>query len=166
MSRSVPSISVVIPVYNEERYLGACLTSLAKLDYPDSEVEIILVDNGSTDRSLDIAGGYDVKVYECPGVTVGAVRNFGASKATGKLIVFIDSDCVVKPDWLHRGLSSLGEGVDVAGGLYLLRERPSWIERYWILNRRGILLIRLVSWGAVFLPDARHSKLLVALMSK
>lgn len=134
MNGKLPLISIVIPVFNEERYLGACLDSLSKLDYPDEKLEIVLVDNGSTDNTLEIASQYEIEVFLHPGVKVGAVRNYGVVKASGELIVFIDSDCVVETDWLQRGLTSMNEQYGAVGGLYLLREQPAWIERYWILQ--------------------------------
>jgi len=134
VSLKIPFISIIIPLLNEERYLAACLDSLNKLDYPRDKFEIIIVDNGSTDASLDIAGQYEVQIYQHPRVKVGAVRNYGVTKAKGELVVFIDSDCVAEPDWLHRGVASLGERYKAVGGLYLLREHPAWIERYWILK--------------------------------
>lgn len=134
MNDALPFISIVIPVFNEERYLSSCLDSLCKLDYPNEKLEIILVDNGSTDGTLAIANQYDIGIFLHPDVNVGAVRNYGVVKASGELIVFIDSDCVVETDWLQRGLTSMNEQYGAVGGLYLLREQPAWIERYWILQ--------------------------------
>jgi glycosyltransferase involved in cell wall biosynthesis len=129
-----PFVSIVIPVFNEERYIASCLNSLTKLNYPSEKLEIILVDNGSTDRTMEIASTYDIKLYEYPGVKVGAVRNYGASQAKGEIIVFLDSDCVVSTDWISTGLNCLSQNLDAVGGLYLLRNKPAWVERYWILN--------------------------------
>lgn len=129
-----PSVSIVIPVFNEETYLGDCLESILALDYPEDRLEVILVDNGSTDRSMEIAANYGFKLLEMPDVKVGAVRNFGALKASGDYIAFIDADCVVDSGWLKRCLETTQKGYNAVGGLYLLREQPSWIERYWILQ--------------------------------
>jgi glycosyltransferase involved in cell wall biosynthesis len=97
-------------------------------------LEVLVVDNGSTDRSPEIARGYPVQVLRYPQAKVGAVRNFGAAHSEGELLVFVDADCTADIDWLNRGLESLGEKWDAVGGLYLLRENPSWMERYWILR--------------------------------
>jgi cellulose synthase/poly-beta-1,6-N-acetylglucosamine synthase-like glycosyltransferase len=148
-------VSVVIPVLNEERYLAACLSSLMALTYPHDRYEVLLVDNGSTDRTLEIARGFSgVAIYVKENAKVGAVRNYGAGHAKGSIIVFLDSDCVVRRDWLSDGVSQLTANPgSIAGGHYLLRENPSWLEQYWILassartNPRASLL-----GGCIFIP--------------
>ncbi len=152
---SLPYVSIVIPVLNEERYLPACLISLMALRYPKDRYEILLVDNGSTDRTLEIARGFsDVSIHVKENANVGAVRNYGVRQARGRIIVFLDSDCVVSPDWLADGVARLTANPgSVAGGHYLLREDPSWLEKYWILtssgrpNPRASLL-----GGCIFIP--------------
>ena len=135
----LPYVSIVIPVFNEERYLSLCLTSLMSLSYPKDRHEILLVDNGSTDRTLEIARGFgEVAIHVKENVKVGAVRNYGVQKATGTVIVFLDSDCVVNPEWLIDGVRKLTANPgSVLGGRYLLRENPSWLEKYWILTAPG-----------------------------
>ncbi|MCS3904327.1 glycosyltransferase involved in cell wall biosynthesis [Methylohalomonas lacus] len=135
MSIKNPLVSIVVPVLNEERYLRNCLQSLYNLDYPSQSLEIIVVDNGSCDNSMNIAKEYPVKIFEKPGVKVGAVRNYGASKAKGVIIVFLDSDCVVEPHWLSEGINKMElKQKATIGGQCLIRENPSWIEKYWVLN--------------------------------
>lgn len=153
LMQKTPMISIVIPVFNEERYLAECLNSLMALDYEKSEYEIILVDNGSTDRTLEIARTYPIKVLIREGVKVGAVRNYGVVQAQGEYIVFLDSDCVVEPSWLKYGISRIQNAENlVLGGQYLLRENPSWLEKYWVLNnsRSQIYLTTLVG-GCIFI---------------
>lgn len=150
-----PFVSIVIPVFNEERYLNRCLTSIMSLSYPKDCHEIILVDNGSTDRTLEIAKGFsEVFIYVKKNVKVGAVRNYGVQKAKGDVIVFLDSDCVVEHDWLNKGVRKL-EAVpnSVIGGQYLLRKDPSWLEKYWILESsdQTAFLTTLVG-GCIFIP--------------
>ena len=128
-----PKISIVIPVFNEEQYLAQCLESIQTLDYPLNKLEVLLVDNGSTDKSVDIAKQYGFKVIVKTDVNVGGVRNWGVKNTTGEVIVFLDSDCVVNPNWLKDGIDCL-DGYEAIGGLCLLRDNASWIERGWILN--------------------------------
>jgi glycosyltransferase involved in cell wall biosynthesis len=152
---SVPYVSIVIPVLNEERYLGACLTSIISLRYPKDRHEVLLVDNGSTDRTLEIAQGFsEISIHVKENAKVGAVRNYGVQKSKGDIIVFLDSDCVVSHDWLGVGVSKLIANSDsIVGGLYLLREDPSWLEKYWILTSSGrtITQTTLVG-GCIFIP--------------
>lgn len=131
-----PYVSIVIPVFNEERYLSSCLSSVMALNYPKDHLEILLIDNGSTDRSLEIARGFhEVIIYVKENVKVGAVRNHGVQKAKGTIVVFLDSDCIVDREWLNHGVGTLMESPDdVIGGQYLLREDPSWLEKHWMLS--------------------------------
>lgn len=122
-------------MFNEEKYLGLCLGRLTEVDYPDDKFEIIVVDNGSTDRSVSIAKSYTNKVFILPDVNVGAVRNFGVRQAQGDLLAFLDADCLVDKDWLNNGVKLLTRSEkQVYGGVFYLRENPYWIEKYWLLG--------------------------------
>ena len=96
------TISVIIPVYNTELYLPRCLDSVINSDYDD--LEIICVNDGSTDQSLSILREYQkknnrVKVIDIPNGGVSNARNVGLDNSTGEFIAFIDSD-----DWIHPRL--------------------------------------------------------------
>ena len=87
--------SVIIPVYNVEKYINRCLKSILSQRYDD--LEIIVIDNGSTDSSGSICDTYaseysNISVYHIENHGVGAARNFGLSKARGEFIYFVDSD--------------------------------------------------------------------------
>ena len=87
--------SVIIPVYNVEKYIKRCVKSILSQRYND--LEIILIDNGSTDRSGSICDIYaneyaNISVYHIENHGVGSARNFGLSKARGEFIYFVDSD--------------------------------------------------------------------------
>lgn len=153
--KSLPYVSIIIPVFNEERHLASCLTSLKSLSYPKDRYEILLVDNGSTDRTLEIARGFsDVSIHVKENVKVGAVRNYGVQKAKGSVIVFLDSDCAVSQGWLTAGVHKLTTNPDsVVGGRYLLRDDPSWLEKYWILTSPGRTVSQAsLLGGCIFIP--------------
>ena len=87
--------SVIIPVYNVEKYIDRCLKSIISQNYDD--LEIIVIDNGSTDSSGIICDTYaseysNISVYHIENHGVGSARNFGLSKARGEFIYFVDSD--------------------------------------------------------------------------
>ena len=87
--------SVIIPVYNVEKYIDRCLKSIISHNYDD--LEIIVIDNGSTDSSGIICDTYaseysNISVYHIENHGVGSARNFGLSKARGEFIYFVDSD--------------------------------------------------------------------------
>jgi glycosyltransferase involved in cell wall biosynthesis len=112
-----PEVSVVIPVYNAEATLPACLGSLEAQTLARDQYEIVVVDNNSQDSSAAIARGM-------PGVTLleerrqgaYAARNRGLRAARGRVIAFTDPDCVPAPDWLEAARSSLEDGAIVAIG--------------------------------------------------
>jgi glycosyltransferase involved in cell wall biosynthesis len=94
-----PRISVVICAYNAERTMDACLASLRALRYPNFEV--IVVDDGSTDRTAEIARRYpEFRLISQPNKGLSVARNVGMEAASGEIIAYTDSDCVVDPDWL------------------------------------------------------------------
>jgi glycosyltransferase involved in cell wall biosynthesis len=102
--------SVIVPCFNNERYLRQCLTSLCTQTYPRDRYEVIFVDNNSTDRSVQIARDFpELTVLEEPFQSSYAARNLGVRQASGEYLVFTDSDCEVCPTWLEEMRSSLSE---------------------------------------------------------
>jgi GT2 family glycosyltransferase len=94
-----PRVSVVVCSYNAERTMEACLVSLEKLNYPDYEV--IVVNDGSKDRTLEIAERFSYcRIISQPNKGLSVARNVGAEAATGEIVAYTDSDCVADPDWL------------------------------------------------------------------
>lgn len=94
-----PKVSVVVCAYNAESTMDSCLASLKKLKYPNYEV--IVVNDGSSDRTLEISERYDyVRLISQENKGLSVARNVGLAAATGEIIAYTDSDCVVDPDWL------------------------------------------------------------------
>ncbi|NIS15836.1 MAG: glycosyltransferase [Aliifodinibius sp.] len=124
-------ISFIIPVLNGERYIKQCLDHIA--EEMDSEDEIIVVDNGSTDSTLDIVREYEgVRILIYPEITIAALRNRGAEQAGGPLLAFIDSDCILCKGWRNAVEEAFSEEeVHSAGSSYMVRENPTWIEAAW-----------------------------------
>lgn len=121
-------ISIIVPVYNTAKYLPECLDSILNQEYGD--LEIILVDDGSTDESLKVCEKYAeidnrVIVYHKENSGVSDTRNFGLSRANGEYISFCDSDDVIKPE-LYQLLyeTMIQQGVDrvVCGYAYLYED--------------------------------------------
>lgn len=86
-------ISIIVPIYNAEKYLNKCIDSL--VNQTKKELEFILVNDGSTDLSEDIIKSYKdkrIKYFKNKNQGIGKTRNFGIDKATGKYLMFLDSD--------------------------------------------------------------------------
>src|SRR5829696_2159726 len=84
-------LSIVIPAYNEEKYLPATLDALTAALNAIEKSEIIVVDNQSTDTTREIAAAHGVEIIDEPEHNIGKVRNSGASSSSGDVIVFLDA---------------------------------------------------------------------------
>jgi glycosyltransferase involved in cell wall biosynthesis len=129
-------VSVIIPALNVEDVIGQCLGSLARSDFPRKSFEVILVDNGSTDRTIHVARSFsdllNLTLLQKTDVHVSALRNLGASHAHGDILAFLDADCTVSPAWLRHASALLTqEGVGVVGAHYRIPPHYGWVARVW-----------------------------------
>jgi len=107
-------ISFIIPVYNAEETIGKCIESIMNQDL-EIEKEILVIDNGSADRSLEIAQSYpDVRCFRESKRGPAATRNKGLENAKGDYIAFVDSDVVLPKDWLSKGMEKLKNNTSLA----------------------------------------------------
>ena len=110
-------ISVIVPVYNTQKYLSKCLDSI--LIQKMQDFEIIVVNDGSTDNSKDIINEYInkypeiIKYFEKQNGGLSDARNFGVKKATGKYLCFIDSDDYIEKDLFQKAEKFLDENIDL-----------------------------------------------------
>lgn len=113
----VPYVSIIVPVYNSAQTLPVLLDALMALDYPEPRREILIVDNGSTDATPDIARRYPVTLLEEHAVlTSYGARNCGARQANGDVLAFTDGDCAPVPGWLSglvAGIEDPATGITV-----------------------------------------------------
>jgi glycosyltransferase involved in cell wall biosynthesis len=129
-------VSVIIPALNEEKMIGRCLSSLAGSRFIENAFEVILVDNGSTDRTLEIAQSFsnqlNLTIQQLPGVSISALRNLGAATAKSEVLAFLDADCSVPANWMDNAVLHLAsESAGVIGGDYDIPEDSSWVARAW-----------------------------------
>lgn len=121
-------ISFVIPAHNEEDYLPSCLTSLrAEIERNGAgyEIEVIVVDNASDDRTADIARGYGVRVVHEEIKGSSRARQTGLREATGDIVAFLDADTRVLPEWLPTFVSYFARKKTVAvSGPYRFYDFP------------------------------------------
>ncbi|MGC2697710.1 MAG: glycosyltransferase [Candidatus Angelobacter sp.] len=135
-SKATVTVSIIIPALNEERMIGRCFQSLAQLDFPRDRFEVILVDNGSTDLTIEIGESFqqqlNLRVLKKTGVRISALRNLGAHEAQGAVLAFLDADCMAPTDWLQRIVElAISDGLGVVGAHYLLPKNSTWVGRTW-----------------------------------
>ncbi len=133
MEDFVPQVSVIVAVRNSATTIRACIDSLRALDYPAEMLELIVVDNGSTDGTADVLKQFRDQLcvlYEKKR-GVSAARNRGFREARGEMVALTDADCVVAPDWISRIVSPLqDERVGIVGGRILARRPCNAVELY------------------------------------
>ena len=159
-------ISVIIPVKNGEKTIEACLESLASQTIPPDE--IVVVDNGSTDGTvmcmkewafshpnLQVQVAFEMKAGP------GAARNRGAKSAKGKVLAFLDADCVAEPEWIERIEGEFQGGCRAVGGSYGGYLSGHWMEKYVHAARLSLLGKRMplakVSLHGAFLVGANSA---------
>jgi cellulose synthase/poly-beta-1,6-N-acetylglucosamine synthase-like glycosyltransferase len=132
-------ISVIVPVYNGEKDIGNCMESVISQDYPTDKYEVIVVDNGSKDRTADILKKYPVKyVLENKVRSSYAARNAGIVNAKGDILAFTDADCVAGKNWLKEGGQAFaGEDIGCVAGAIKGCGPANFVEEY--LNSRGMI---------------------------
>ena len=113
-------VSVVIPCHNEEKHIGECFDSLLAQTLPDDQYELIVVDDGSTDHTVEIVQGYVAKnpgrmqFFQQQHGGPALARNFGAGHARGQILAFLDADMLFAPDFLEKLVAPVERG-DVVG---------------------------------------------------
>ncbi len=128
------AVSIVIPAYNEQDYLGTTLTAIRKygLGVP---YEVIVVDNGSLDDTAEIVKQYDCRLVDCPKGTIAAVRNKGVSESSGEILIFLDADVLVTREW-QQGMTQIiaqlkKDTMIVTGSRCEAPNSNSWLNNYW-----------------------------------
>ncbi|MFZ2205142.1 MAG: glycosyltransferase family 2 protein [Candidatus Magasanikiibacteriota bacterium] len=140
-----PKVSIVIPAYNEEKYLADTLKAVCALDYKNFEV--IVVNNASTDNTEKIARTFPVVVLNENKKGILFARECGRKNATGEIIANIDSDCQPDKDWLKKGVEFFKDPKVVAlGGPYyyfdgspFFQKYSSFIQKYFYYGMNKIL---------------------------
>lgn len=130
--RSLPRVSIVIPVYNRPKEIETCLASLQTLDYPAEKMEIIVVDDASRDHTAAVVRRFNVRLIILPfNRGQSAARNAGVAAAGGEIIAFLDSDCIARPGWLRELVPYFQDArVALVGGYVDAYYRENRMDRY------------------------------------
>ncbi len=133
--RHEPAVTVVVAARNEQEHIGRCLESLVRLDYPREKLQLIVVDDSSTDRTAAVISGYAARNPNV--LTFTAVPGDGSlrgkpnavaqaiDRATGEIILQTDADCAVSPNWVREIVGCYGPDTGLVGGFTLL-EANDW----------------------------------------
>jgi len=146
-----PLISTIVPVYNSEKYLTKCLKSVINQTLGNDKLEIIIVNDGSTDNSLQIINRFkdehtNIILIDQKNMGLGAARNNGMKAATGEYIAFLDSDDYLPEDAYEKLLNAANEsGAEIAVGKlsYIFEGDIKWVtrlEELFVNNERSILI--------------------------
>ena len=100
--KTLPSVTVIVPVRNGEQTIQLLLESLQKLDYDKKKVEVIVVDGDSTDKTREIVKRYPVKLIVEKRKGLNIARNTGIKNSKNEIVAFTDSDCVVPSNWITK----------------------------------------------------------------
>ena len=121
-----PLVSIVIPTYNSEKTLPLCLESIKKQTYKN--IEVIIVDNFSKDKTIEIARRYGAKVY-IKGPERSTQKNYEALKAKGEFVYFIDSDFILYPKVIEECVQLGKQVYDAVIVLNISYPKPSFIAK-------------------------------------
>ncbi len=128
-----PRVSLVVPAYNAQATLNACLTSLLDLTYPRDKMELLIVDNNSRDETRVIIESFAPRVRYLYEKKRGpaAARNRGIAHAHGDIVAFTDADCIVEHDWLTELVQPLAnEQVGIVGGAIRSTRLDTAVEKF------------------------------------
>lgn len=129
------AISVISPVFNRKDEVRQALDTVIAAMRAHPSVELILVDNGSTDGTYEMLleryrGA--AQVHQLKDATIAGLRNFGAQRARGRILSFLDSDCLVPEDYFHRIERVMEQHrADATGAMVAVRPDAHWIEDTW-----------------------------------
>lgn len=126
MKTKIRTVSVVIPAFQEEKYIAATLSRLVNIDHL---VEIIVVDGGSKDKTVEIAKRFTDKVYVLRKRGIARARNYGAERACGDVLVFLDADVVTTTDFVEKVLETFSDSTVVGATCSIMPVKPRFHEK-------------------------------------
>jgi len=127
----LPGVTVIVPVRNAQKTIDKCINALHKQDYPQDKLQIIIADNGSTDKTQEIIRSFPVEMIIEPKTGSYNARNHALPLATGDIIAFTDSDCVADPNWLKSLIGGFTDPqIAGCGGKIEDFSGTGWIQRY------------------------------------
>lgn len=151
-------VSVIIPVLNGHKLIGECIESIINQDYPKDNFEVIVVDNGSTDGTIDIVKNFqkdnkNINLYHQKIKSSYAARNLGMVQSKGNILVFTDADCITDKYWLSNIVRYFSDkSVGGVAGEILPYSKDNIVEKYAITEE---ILSQKRTFNSKFLPYAQ-----------
>ena len=143
----VPAVSIIVPAHNEEALLEPTLRAIAaSADALGEPYEVLVVDDGSTDRTAEVARAQGAKVVTVDVRHIAAARNAGARAARGSLLIFVDADTLVTPAVVKGAVAAMRAGAVGGGAAAVFDEATPWWANIAILVIAGFM--RQVGWAA------------------
>jgi glycosyltransferase involved in cell wall biosynthesis len=132
--KTQPSVSFIIPTLNAQGVLSDCLRSIRNQNYSPSKIEILIIDGGSKDNTVEIAKSFGCQILANPLKTAEAGKSVGVKNAKGKYLALVDSDNILpSQNWLIKMVEPLEKDIDIIGSepwKYTYRRLGGYIERY------------------------------------
>lgn len=124
-------ISIIIPAYNVEKTIDKTIEALLKQNYPKKDYEIIIVDDGSTDKTVEVISKFPVKLVKLKHKGPANARNIGAKKSRGGILLFTDADCVPDKNWIKNMVEPFkDQGIVGASGTYKTLNSEKLMARF------------------------------------
>lgn len=146
---NLPFVSIILPTYNAEKYLENCLKSIGIQDYPENKLEVIIIDGGSLDKTLSIAGRFNtfsIKILKNPYRDAESGKSIGIVNAKGEIIALIDADNeLVGKNWLREMVRPLMDDINIFG-----------VESPWLIRKNDPLINQYVTLLKIADPLARR----------
>ena len=160
------TVSVIVPAYNAADTLGYCLAALQHQTLPSADYEIIVVDDGSTDRTAKVVMGANVQLIRQSHRGRSAARNQGILAAKGELVLFTDADCMPAEDWVEAMAAPFADA-EVAGckGVYRTRQGnlvARFVQAEYEDKYRGMARAKTIDFVDTYSAGYRRDVLLLA----
>ena len=141
------TVSFVIPVRDAAQHIRRCIASIVANDFPRDQVEVIVVDNDSSDGSAEAAIDGGATVLRSSARSVAELRNQAASKARGSILAFVDADHEIAPEWVRTAVDILSAAdIGATGAPCMTDPVPNWVQRQYDAMRSRPVAREEVQW--------------------